>query len=922
MNFREKHLQNIIKANNDNRLAIFIGAGISKSSENSTVKLPTWNDLIKNLKDDLGLPKEENDFLKIAQLYFLEFDEYIYYEKLKSYFPTSIEPSLVHKLIFDINPQCIITTNWDTILEKTIENNAYIYDVVLSDEDLVKSTLQKKLIKMHGDFKNHNIVFKEDDYLNYQYNFPIIENYIKSILSTHTILFLGYSYNDINLKQIMKWLQNHSKVSPPRYLISFKQNSTQEKYLNNHGITTIVLNNQDTRYSDLDKYSNKTATFLDLLINPSKIDSNQSDDEIINYVYEKLNILNSLDGVLLEQIRKLLTNCGFVYTDDNRILLEFYTTILTTDLDEEKRLIHKKFISILNKYEKDEYNHSHIEKIFYILVKANISGIIISDNTTNNKSYIDISQFISNQALQNFADTCFDFDFTASFERTNEIHRMAESAYQYYQIKKYEDAYNILEELIIICMRQRNYTQLFLSMFNRNLLLQRLKYSLIGNSREKFQSVKEYNLKEKFNNLPKDLQNALDPIYYFINFDYLYKYAFNTSSELKKKQEAQRTIENGGIIFHNNGTESSLKHINLISFLIQNKIMIDDYIEFKTINKYFVEISIIRQTQNDYISLNKFELYSCIKYIDNKELEPLFKKFYTHNSDKQYIFKITDENKEWLIEKVLPNLGSLFAKAQDISNNHEDHLKNVIFLLSLIKMNNEQLEKSMRMFLDIITEAKNTIDIYRTINKFLGVQYNLFKSEINDELLINFIEMIIKKLAYKTYKGYDYHAITSNSIDNLYGYAKESKAIFTNKSLVTRLILELKNITVKEKIDISQSLLLSLYDISSSDIQNEIKEFILNINLQEENQTENYLVFELLLIIKEFKTFDNKIISRLEQYMKQYEDGNLFSSILYTFQNQLDYLIKNMSYEQFKSILEKTNKAIEIYESRKHISIF
>jgi len=60
---------------------------------------------------------------------------------------------------------------------------------------------------MHGDFNNHNIVFKEDDYLDYQYNFPLIENYIKSILSTHTVLFSGCSYNDINYKQIMKWLQ-------------------------------------------------------------------------------------------------------------------------------------------------------------------------------------------------------------------------------------------------------------------------------------------------------------------------------------------------------------------------------------------------------------------------------------------------------------------------------------------------------------------------------------------------------------------------------------------------------------------------------------------------------------------------------------------------------------------------------------------
>ena len=179
MKFKKQHLNNIIDANNDNRLAIFVGAGVSKNSETKGLKLPTWTDLISELKKDLELT-DESDYLKIAQLYYLEFKEHSYLKKLKDFFPDNIRPSSIHKQIFELNPQVIITTNWDTILEKAIEDNAYIYDVIRCDEDLVKSTLQKKLIKIHGDFKNHNIVFKENDYLNYQFNFPLIENYIKS----------------------------------------------------------------------------------------------------------------------------------------------------------------------------------------------------------------------------------------------------------------------------------------------------------------------------------------------------------------------------------------------------------------------------------------------------------------------------------------------------------------------------------------------------------------------------------------------------------------------------------------------------------------------------------------------------------------------------------------------------------------------
>lgn len=921
MNFKE-HLKNITKANNNNMLAIFVGAGISKSSENFSVKIPTWSDLIKDLKDALDLSTEENDFLRIAQLYFLEFGEYTYYEKLNNYFPNNIEPSLVHKLIFDINPQHIITTNWDTILEKTIENNAYIYDVISSDQDLVKSTLPKKLIKMHGDFKNHNIVFKEDDYLSYQDNFPLIENYIKSILSTHTILFLGYSYNDVNLKQIMKWLQNRSKVSLPKYLISDTQNSIQKKYLQNHSII-LVSNDEDKKFNCLnDIRSRKTATFLDLLVNPSRIDSklnnDLNDDEIVEHIYDKLKILNDLDGILLEQIQNVLTNCGFIYTNDEKnnalIILEFYSNQLTVDLDEEERLIHKKFVGILKRYDEGECQNINIEKIFSILIKANIDGISISD-----EEYVDIKKNINSPVLQ-IVDICFDFSFGDTFEKV--IPEMVELAYQYYQIKNYENAYNTLEKVITLCLKQRNYTQLFLSMFNKNLLLQGLKYSFTSNNRDKYQYIKEYDLAEKFYNLPKDLQIALQPIYDFVNFDYLYKSAFKVSSELKEKEDKNKIIEQGGMVFKRNELKTALKHKNLVAFSLKNKMMLEHRVEYKTINKYFIKIAIIIQAQSEHTSLNKIELYSCIKFIDNKELGVLFEKFYANDSDKKTNLKIFDENTEWLIEKVLPNLGRLFRKSNNIINNHEEYLKNVIFILSLVSLEQEQIEKIMSIFLEIISEAKNTIGVYESINQFLGMQYDLFESKINNEVLIKLIEVIINKLVCDKYNGFDYHAITRNSIYNLYGYARENKTVFNNKDLVSRLLLKLKIFDIREKTKISQSLLLSIYDISNRAIQNDIKQFLLDINLQQEDDIEEYIVFELSLVAYKIKEFDNGVIDKLNKYMTRFDGGTGFSSVLYTLKNLLESLVNKMSHKQFKDILEKTNQAIENFEKVKRIPIF
>ena len=69
MHLHNVHIKNIKQANENDRLAIFIGAGVSKSSDTDYISLPSWNDLITELKSDLAIT-EELDYLKLAQLYF------------------------------------------------------------------------------------------------------------------------------------------------------------------------------------------------------------------------------------------------------------------------------------------------------------------------------------------------------------------------------------------------------------------------------------------------------------------------------------------------------------------------------------------------------------------------------------------------------------------------------------------------------------------------------------------------------------------------------------------------------------------------------------------------------------------------------------------------------------------------------------
>ncbi len=928
MKTEKKYIQTIISANNDNSLAIFVGAGISKSAETSSVKLPSWNDLIEDLKAELEI-ENENDYLKIAQLYYLAFGEFTYYKKLKEYFPDHISPSIIHKLIFDINPHVIITTNWDILLEKTIQENAYIYDVVCSDNDLVKSSLQNKLIKMHGDFKNHNIVFKEDDYLKYHLLFPLVENYVKSILSTHTVVFIGYSYNDTNLKQIVKWIQNYSNVKPPMYLVTYQRNDNQIKYLENHGITTIVIEKTgDKRLpikDDLDDYSKKMHTFLSRILTKDEVNVFNTPKETIDFVLNKLESLNELDGILIEQIQNALTNCGYVYDSDSLPILEFYENQLTYDINKPLRDIYNRFREILHEIDQDKKKSSpKVLKIFEILSKARIKGIVISKNDINNnqKEYIPFQDYLKSED-SNEKNVYLDFDFMTLTKPSSDLNDIFELAFKLYNLDKLEESFSLIEEAIKICLMQRNYTKLFIAMFNRNILLQRLKFSFSHfETQDKYKNIEKYDLKERYYNLPKDLKLALEPIYEFVDFSFIYRYAYSISNERKKKEKDKRMIESGGMVFNSNIYQSSSKHENLVNFVLKNKIMIENYDEYKSINESFVNIALIRQIQQETVTLSKTELYSCIKYIDYKDLRLLLDEYYDKNSANKGKLQIDQQLKDWLINTVFENVTTQYLSFPKPFNRFEHYIQNTIFILSLLKHDKEDAKRIFAIISKILKDGKNTLTIFESINLFMGIQHNLYNLEIDKKFLINMIETLINKLVYKKLTGHEHIALTRNELSNLYSYASLGKVVFKNEGIIDKLLAEVKTYPTSDKIEITQNFILNIYEISNQTIKDKIKEFTLSIDINEEKEVEKRIIFENTLVIFEFKEFSNELTQTIERYLKQYKDGTRFSTILYMLDSQIDYLKTNKNVTGLDTISEILKTAIKRHRESDRLAIF
>lgn len=884
-------IKELVKANNENRLAVFIGAGISKSASN---EFPNWEQLINELKKELKLSCSENDFLKIAQLYYMN-NKKSYYKNIENFFPKNVDPSEVHKLIFEIKPQCIITTNWDTLLEDAMNDSTSLYSVIASDKELIKpDNLQRKIIKMHGDFKHKNIIFTDDDYLKYSDNFPLIENYVKTVLATYTVLFLGYSYNDINLKYINKWLQKNSKNDDKsnKYLVTFDKDKMQEKYLKNHDITTLSLN--ETKVS---LYSKQTATFLGKLANFEERYDFTKDDDILNYIYDKLELLDKLNVILWSQIEECLNNktvrddTYHIYYENNKIIFVCNSNYRPTN-----------FITVLKKEYNNGKSYSELcKKIFVILIKAGIDSILFyngttpvvySDGTTSNlgnKEYIELHTAVEKKLAKNNVDDYLNFEFykiPAPSENT------PASAYYFYQ-KTLGTLFDetvpaphekIINELIKKFYKDGNYVQSYLAEFNKS-------FSFFYTRRENFSRIEIDRTTEKLFNLETKLAE--------LNLE-SYQYLSQVENEINGKRYL-----NGGFSYEKNYFFE--KHKNIVLFFLKNYIMVDERSDYRSINFNYLKIATLTENENNQVPLNKIQLYACIKFVKYETLRYLFKFEDSQNTSIKFkrLF-ISEDDKTWLIEKVLPNLLDICILRRQ-RDNYLDTVLNTIFLLALVNIKPEQINTVLNLFLDIISNKQIydlIIGIFDIIIIFLDYQRDALDPNINKENLLNLLEVVISKIGKN-----EIHILQIWNIINIIvifaNYAK-GKIIFDNEILISKMLIDLKTIELNDSTRIA-NLLSAIYIISTAKIQGEIEQFI--VQLEVENKLEEYAMCCLMLINLSQKKLENKLITTIERYIDECKEYQSYDVTLYNLKNYSEAFVEK--YSEFQPILDKINNLVK-----------
>ncbi|WP_089796282.1 SIR2 family protein [Chryseobacterium wanjuense] len=383
-------IQIIKNAINTNKLVIFAGAGISIDAN-----VPSWSSLIDKIKDELDLPDDEKDYLKIAQIYFNDRQEKEYIEKVRaSLGHKKLRYNEIHEELFELNPEHILTTNFEDLLEQVITKNSLPYSIIREDKDLPYSNNTKLLVKIHGDLDTGNLVFKEDDYLGYSQNHPLLDSFIKSVFSTKVVLFIGYSFNDYNLKQIVQYVRNIlGNNFQNAYLLSIDKevHQSHRQYLKNKGIN--VINYFDANYIEQKDGESISKNYIDDFLKEDNIYGKKS-----NYLKE-VKSLSEKGQLLLNFLRFLRFYDKLkISINEENVVDQIYNSLIRF---EEVKSLPQDFISKLYPF-KSTLEHEHLIEYNALLLKNTIladlffdkieiegSEIILTDTDSKKKKKIE-----------------------------------------------------------------------------------------------------------------------------------------------------------------------------------------------------------------------------------------------------------------------------------------------------------------------------------------------------------------------------------------------------------------------------------------------------------------------------------------------------------------------------------------------------
>ena len=839
------------------KLVVFVGAGVSKNSG-----LPEWEELIKNYADYRGIKEfTSKQFLTIPEEVFERYGSLKYYEIAEKRFSGKYVPNSIHRILKKMKLTYIITTNYDTLIEDEIKN----LQIVSKDEDLPYTNSNKMLIKMHGDFENKNIVLKKSDYDNYEKNFQLISTLVKGLFTTNTVLFIGYSYSDTNVQQIMNWIKEILKEKTRKaFLVEFTNEDSKEEE-NSEQINKISLkllndNNDEVLYENKkERFNNNYEKTLTKFLSNIYNEKEKVKQEKIFEIYINLNYLTEHNWKKLNKYSEIRID-----EDWKRIL---YTRLEFKDIEKYEEILFKsrikKILQRINRNEKE------------ILIPFSEKGI--TPKRKEQKNILEEKIEVEEKFLKIICD--YDYknfqNLVEEYKENNNINKYV-IVHGYLFFKKINKAKETIKSMI---EEKENVNSKNEKLVWDNFILSIIEFMEITHAEE--------NLNKTFESIEESLEDR-----YFEYFKYetelfneIFKYS--TLEALNKKMNKLfDKVRKGKSTSYVMGIPPSYKAIilsrDLFYFCSLNGIFGNSFSDYSEFMKKYIEILLMSYTNKNIEVKN--QMFKNRNLIEEFEYFDFFMMLELSYSDLKKLFN-EYEIKDLKCEKeIFDKLIVLLKNILDwiIENDNEfmekiDTLESILLIISKLDLIETQFEK----LVDIILNDKNS-NVFFENNYALEVADNFrviicknFKN-LNKE----FFDKILEKIF-----SIDRKRIDENLLHHITYYfnKKEMPKISKNDKI--------KNFINKNNLKIKGYFLRIIDETYFEELKNEILK-----EIKETLDIESYSFLLNQKFIDFIPETEDKILEELDEIFQKKDDNkdlkmDTLVNLISKQENILDFLL-------------------------------
>ncbi|SDO02301.1 SIR2-like domain-containing protein [Psychrobacillus sp. OK028] len=252
----KEFLRTYVKAIHDSNAAIFAGAGLSRPAG-----YVDWKELLRGIAEDIQLDiDQEVDLIALAQYHVNEFQgrgkiNQILIEE----FTKSVTTSHNHTILSQLPIDTYWTTNYDHLIESNLDAVGKKVDKKITPQNLSYTVpgSDATVYKMHGDSTlPHEAVLTRDDYEGYDQKRQLFSTALRGDLVSKTFLFIGFSFDDPNLSQILSRIRILLNENTRTHYCFMKKVNIND-FKNNEKEYHYAQIKQDLKIKDLMRYGIK-----------------------------------------------------------------------------------------------------------------------------------------------------------------------------------------------------------------------------------------------------------------------------------------------------------------------------------------------------------------------------------------------------------------------------------------------------------------------------------------------------------------------------------------------------------------------------------------------------------------------------------------------------------------------------------------